>query len=657
MASQITHDDRVVRRLGRYYRLSAALVAGLGTLVLIGWLLDIDALMRVAPGLVTMKANTALCFLLSGLALSLTHAETALLRYLRTLCIGLIICIAGLTLAEIVFDKNLGIDQLLFQDNETPIQTSPPGRMSPATAICFLLTGLALWLHAITSKTSAHLAQWLSVSISLFGLTALYGYLFNVAILYKIGLYSSMALHTAIGFILIGTGLLAARAQHGWVALLVTDGPGGALLRQLLPAAIAIPSLVVWLIVYGQRAGLYEADFRPVLFVMALITLLTLVIWRGAVRLNKKHQHLLESNNLFRGLFESAPSAIFILDNAGKLLQANSAAEQLFKQTRQNLQGRAIRDLIPGLDPTQHTAEASLQGARDDGSSFPVNVNIGVLSLGNDIVYLAIIRDMSKLQAAENEIRSLNAGLELRVSERTAELAAINKELESFAHSVSHDLRAPLRHIDGYIDILQTHAEGTLDAISLGYIDKIASTASRMGTLIDALLTFSRMGRTALHRNWVDLGALMQECLKELAPDCQDRDIQWTIGELPHVYADGTMLRQVLLNLLGNAIKFTRHRDKAEIEVGFLRGDNTENALFVRDNGAGFDEHYADKLFGVFQRLHRADEFEGTGIGLANVQRIISRHGGRVWAQGETGVGATFYFTLPGTMIQAARHG
>jgi light-regulated signal transduction histidine kinase (bacteriophytochrome) len=226
-------------------------------------------------------------------------------------------------------------------------------------------------------------------------------------------------------------------------------------------------------------------------------------------------------------------------------------------------------------------------------------------------------------------------------------LEAANKEMHAFTYTVSHDLRAPLRHIDGFLELLQRKAGTALDEQSRHYMDAISQAANKMGLLIDDLLAFSRMGRHALSFQAVDLGTLVREVIGELAPEAAGRDIDWRVGDLPAVNGDAAMLRMVLVNLIANALKFTQPRKGARIEIGSLPGQDAEVVIFVRDNGVGFDMTYADKLFGVFQRLHRADQFEGTGIGLANVRRIISRHGGRTWAEGEVDQGASFYFALP----------
>ena len=265
---------------------------------------------------------------------------------------------------------------------------------------------------------------------------------------------------------------------------------------------------------------------------------------------------------------------------------------------------------------------------------------------GKPLHFITAVLDITPRVEAEEQIRRLNEELEQRVFDRTAELAAANKELEAFAYSVSHDLRAPLRHVGGFSALLSSRAGDDLDAKSRHYLERISTSIAEMGKLIDDLLQFSRTGRAELKMERVDMDALVAEVLGPLRDETRDRDLEWRVSPLPAVIGDQALLRQVWANLLGNAVKYTRGRSPARVEVGAEASDHSD-VYFVRDNGVGFDMDYAHKLFGVFQRLHSSEEFEGTGIGLANVQRIVSRLGGRVWAEGEMDDGATFFFSLP----------
>jgi PAS domain S-box-containing protein len=390
---------------------------------------------------------------------------------------------------------------------------------------------------------------------------------------------------------------------------------------------------------------------------LLLLALLFLVIHRHMQERYRAENAVAQSERLLRAIVDGTTDSVFVKDLEGRYQMINAAGARVLGHSQEHILGRSARDVLSSASADYiHLVDMAVMDSGQSRSSEDTVViageertflsTRGPLLDGNGRVtgLFGISREITGRKKAEAALITLNRDL----AKRSAEAESANRELEAFSYSVSHDLRAPLRHIDGFVGLLQKRIGTTLDEQSLRQLDTIARSARHMGRLIDDLLVFSRMGRTEMRRTRVELSKLTETAIHDVSAALDGREVEWVVGELPAVEGDESMLRLALVNLLDNAVKYTRPRPKARIEIGTDAPRNgSDRVIHVRDNGVGFDMRYADKLFGVFQRLHRSEDFEGTGIGLANVRRIVERHGGRVWGESVLGEGATFYLSLP----------
>ncbi|MBI2977192.1 MAG: PAS domain S-box protein [Chloroflexi bacterium] len=644
-------------------------------LILTGWLFNLPILTRASPGYIPMAPSTALIFLaLSGaMVVPLRRAARPTGRLLATVGAGLVLLTCGVVLIRYFTGVGPDIEQWLLP-NPPQLGLVPIGRISPITAACFLPAGISLLLslHSPADRSAArHVASTLAVAVvAPVGLVIVLGYLYGAPLLYG-GTTIPVALTTAVAFLFLAGGLAAVAGPSAWpVRSLMGNSVRARLLRAFPPVTAAVLLFSDWL-----DAALVSRGGNPAL-TASLMALLSLTIVGLAVaqlargiggEIDRAHAEseraqkaLTTSETRYRRLFESAKDGILILDaETGAIADVNPYLIQMLGYSREEFVEKKLwevgafkdveagKEALEALQKKEYIRYEDLPLRTKDGQLVQVEFISNVYRVGGEKVIQCNIRDISERKRAEEEIRQLNADLERRVRERTAALEAANQELEAFSYSVSHDLRAPLRHVSGYVELLQRGSTAFQDDKGRHYLQSIAESAGQMGLLIDDLLAFSRVGRTAMQPGAVSLEQLVAEARHDARDEAAGREVQWKVGPLPEVYGDRSLLRLALVNLISNALKYTRPRAPAEIEVVRLADTETEVVICIRDNGVGFDMQYVDKLFGVFQRLHRAEEFEGTGIGLANVRRIIQRHGGRTWAEGAVGGGAAFFFSLP----------
>ncbi|HTJ50141.1 MAG TPA: ATP-binding protein [Cyclobacteriaceae bacterium] len=529
-------NDKVTKKLDHSSKILRNCVLILGILVLVGWQFNIDFLKSPLPNMVAMNPMTAVGFVvtyLSFLVLNKTGHSTYLFFLLGIipLAIGL------LKLGDTLFHVESNVDQILFADKLSFHQPGDiPNRMAPNSACNFVLTGLALLSIKLEANKRKIPSQYIALMIAFISLLSIIGYIYHVKTFYGVLSYIPMALHTAIGFLMISLVILFYKPNHGFMLILTSDYEGSNTARLLIPAAILTPVLLGYLRLLGQWNEIYSVEFGGALLIVTIIVAFIGLIWYNSNVLNERD--------------------------------------------------KLRRD-------TEH-----------------------------------------RIHELNEELMQINS-----------KLISVNNDLEAFSYSVSHDLKSPLRAVISFASIVDEDYSKVLDEDGRNMLQIVITSGKKMNNLIDDLLAFSKIERTEIQKDEIDTKQLVENIWDELShaiPHCA----QLKTLQMHNLYADNALLRQVMVNLLSNAIKYSAKSVKPSITINSeIKGDDV--IYSIADNGVGFDMKYAQKLFGVFQRLHGSTDFEGTGVGLAIVQRIINKHQGRVWADAELGKGATFYFALP----------
>ncbi len=627
------------------------LVLVLGSLVYLGWALNIPILTSLFISEAAMKANTALCLALFGGALVLRQSPKLAHQLWVPVLAYAVLAIALATLAQFVFNINLGIDEFPFHDDMASVNTAAPGRMSAPTAVSLVLLALALLQDQVWSDK---VRRYMLFTVQLLSLSVFLSYPFSLAFGSSLFLFTGMALNTSILMVFATLALLIDMPDRGWMDLMIARTPHGASTRALFTTVLLVPFLLGWLIYYGEDIGLYDRAFSRSTYTVTAMLLLGAIVVLNAERLQRagQTQRTLERNldvlsRQLNSLIENSPSGISIKDVRGRYKLVNSqfalmaqmdrdaiignVAEAIFKQPLLQSVTDSDRRVLASSQPLSREVTALVDGAERTYLSvkFPLfGENEQILGLGG------IWTDITEQKQLEENLRGKNIDLERS-----------NQELEQFAYVASHDLQEPLRMVSSYMQLLESRYKDKLDDDAKEFIDFAVDGAARMQRLIQDLLAFSRVGTRGRAPEVVSAEDALNEALANLAIRIQENGAQIEHQELPTVFVDRNQLTQVFQNLLGNAIKFRAKREPV-VKVSARQLDDFYE-FRVEDNGIGFDQKHAERIFVIFQRLNSRETYEGTGIGLAICKKIIERHGGRIWVESRIGDGTTFYFTLP----------
>lgn len=651
----------------RYFRslfiagLAGAVVIAIGVLVWVGWLTDATVLTRVSQEWTPMVPMTASAFCLSGAALLAITGMMATQRgrpeCWKQIATGMGVVVALVAARRLIYylaGWPTTLDMLGIDPQGTP------GQMAPLTTVGFLLSGSAL---ALTAKKRFYpIAQWMAAAVLFIGWIGIARYLYGGE---TSGVFFRMAMPTALMFAVLGFGIFYARPDGGFMVIWNSDTAGGVLVRRLFPTALIVPVAVGWLRLQGERAGWYGFETGLAIFAMSNVLIFAVLVWHTASRLHFQDGKRREAERTVRvekdfsaAVIDSLPGVLYLYNREGKFLRWNKNFERM-----SGYSGAEIARMKPAefIAPADHEALAARIGdVFQTGSS---QMEAGFLSkagevtpyfftgvtvkVGGEDCLVGVGIDITERVKAEQAVRALNETLEQRVAQRTRELQAKNRELETFTYSVSHDLKAPLRGIDGYSRLLLEDYHDRLDDEGRKFLNSVRQASLQMGQLIDDLLTYSQLERRAITISTIKPQAVLDAMPLSYTDDIQNRNIAYTVS-LPDiaVRADPSGLAQVLRNLLDNALKFTKTTPSPTIEISG-RVEGRKYILWVKDNGIGFDMKFTDRIFDIFQRLHRAEDYPGTGIGLAIVRKAMERMGGRVWAESIPGQGATFFLEIP----------
>ena len=641
----------------------------------VGWFIGITLLKGISSGFVPMVPNTAILFIILSVSILFLASKFPIKNVIVKTGAIIVIILSFIYLLEFLKLINSNVDFLLFKFKQGKIAGIPVGEMSFYTAITFLLSSISILFLTIKSKRRIieNITMVSSIVVVSLGLFFLLGYLLGKSIIY-VGNYVPMAINTAACFLFLGGSIL-----------LLTLADEAARLKSIKELNESVP-------LYKKIWGGFGLAFSAIIVISIVSFNSSVRFINTTEKIEKKHQTINEmevtisyiqdialrtrgflitgNNSFIKGQLNFVDSVSSRLNNLQLLVTEDSLANyyvdslQIYLGERLSLDKQLIalqkegdpqnmkamivlrtgeriidniRRVIRKVEDHEQVELEKLYRVKESNFKYTIftfSVLMLIVLIILSVLYFIIKKELFIRQEVEEETELLNI-----------KLKAVNKELEAFSYTVSHDLRAPLRHINGFLDILHQNIVEKLNEKDLRYFNLIKESSKEMGNLIEDLLTFSRTAKSGVSKSKINLNKMIDEILPEIKNDAE-KNVEWFTEELPAVQGDYPLIRIVLVNLISNAVKFTSKKIKPEITIGSLKQDN-KIVIFVKDNGVGFDMKYYDKLFGVFQRLHAVSDFPGNGIGLATVKKIIEKHGGNVWANSTEGEETTFFFSLP----------
>lgn len=629
-------------------------VVGFNLAALIGWIFKIGSLVAISKHWSLTKPNIVIFALLAGTASLLNAPGRKKFGRVKVLLSALVSCAGLLTIFQRLTGVDTGFDTLFVRE---PILI--PGMdcslMVPlAPAINLFFAGLAVLLSDYETPKKHYPAQYLALFMILTSTAAIMAQLFGVTTLFFLPLAHELSISGTLTMFMLGVSILFSRPQKGIMRMVSSETFAGLAIRKVFPSAFIAMGCFGWLRWYFAAQGFLGSEFAAtIMMYFGILTILVLILYHAGDVYRLEQEKMLVDGLLFenekklQAIMDNTSSIIVLTDIDRRIIFVNRQYEKVFGLPKEIAAGRMIQDICPEGSARTLTGTSEIL---NNGKSVEIEETVVTpsgprtyitsgFSLmdsdGRPYSLVFMFTDITDRKAAEKKTLHLNE-----------ELSQANKELDAFTHSVSHDLRAPLRAIEGLLKIILIDYGPKLGDEGRQLLLRVCANSAKMLQLIEDLLAFSRFSQRPLNSASIDMTELAKNVIEEIKPQIPGRHVDFEVEELPCAAGDINLIRQVFVNLLNNAVKFTAGKKEAFVKVGVLLKDTDAPVYYVKDNGAGFDMQFLERLFGIFQRLHSQKDFEGTGVGLALVQRIVSRHGGRVWAEGKPNEGAVFYFTL-----------